>query len=153
MTVLSLAVISVHPAPAASTRETDVVQMPRFDVKQSKGHFDFDVRYDDDTNRVQEVKLAWVSPAAVKDGLRVGDRLISIDGKPVIEFVLRDALELIKRELKPGESRIIVFTGTRMLRRVTITYTTKGPNKAPPTSTRTPEATMKIRGFMVVARL
>jgi hypothetical protein len=128
---LLLLTVSLCSAFAASVQRGEVVPMSQFEVKQARGYFDFDVRYDDTSDRVEEVKVTWVSPAAYKNALRVGDRLISIDGTAVTEFLLPTDLDCMRRDLKAGEVRTLVFTRTRLLRRLTVTHTTKGPDKSP----------------------
>jgi hypothetical protein len=124
--VLPLVLAIAGSANAASVQQSDVVPMQRFEVKQARGYFDYDIRYDDATERVQEVKITWVSPAAHKNSVRVSDRLVSIDGTSVTELPYRDFLERMKRELKADDSRVLVFTRVHLFRRLTITHTTKG---------------------------
>jgi hypothetical protein len=124
------------PAKAASVQQSEVVPMQRFEVKQDRGYFDFKLRYDDETERVQEVNLTWVSPAAYKRSLRVGDGLRSIDGTVLTELPYRELLARMKRDLKPGETRTLVFTRTGLFGRRTITHTTTGPNAAPASAPR-----------------
>ncbi len=124
--VLPLVFAIVCSANAASIQQSDVVPMQRFEVKQDRGYFDYDVRYDDVTECVQEVKITWVSPAAHKNSVRVGARLVSIDGTSVTDLSFPDFLVRMKRDLKPDDSRVLVFTRVHLFRRLTITHTTKG---------------------------
>lgn len=134
--MVPLALAIAGPAKAASVQQTDVVPMQRFEVKEDRGYFDYDVRYDDQTERVQEIKITWVSSAAHKNALRVGDRLVSIDGTSISELRYGEFLARMNRNPKAAEPRILVFTRVHLLRRLTITHTTKGPNSAPePTPT------------------
>jgi predicted metalloprotease with PDZ domain len=118
-------------AHGASAQKNETVAMPRFEVAEARGYFDFKIRYDDKTERVEELKLTWVSAAAHKTSLRVGDRLVSLDGIPVDQLTYEDAIERLKRELKAGESRVLVFTRTHLFRRVTVTHTSKAPATVP----------------------
>ena len=117
---------SVEPSVAG-----EVVKLARVEVKASRPDFEFDVQYDDVSTKVQGVLVTWVSPGTQKHGLRVGDLMASIDGKRVGDLTLQELLASTKRKLGSGESQVLVFTGTRMLvRRVSVTYTTRGPNKS-----------------------
>jgi hypothetical protein len=119
------------------------VKLAPVQVNASRPDFEFDVQYDDVSTRVQNVLVTWVSTDTHKSGLRVGDRMVSVDGERIANLKLEALLAATRRKLGPGDSQVLEFTGTRMLlRRVTITYTTKGPNKSPePTPTAvTPRA-------------
>lgn len=110
----------------------EVLKLAPVEVKGSRYDFEFDAEYDDVSTKVQGVRVTWVSPATEKVGLRVGDRMVSIDGKRVTDLSLEDFLAVTKRKVGPGESQIIKFTRRRMLvLPVTVTYTATGPNKVP----------------------
>jgi hypothetical protein len=115
----------------------DAVTLPRVEVRASRPDFEFDVKYDDVSLKVQKVVVTWVSPATHRQGLRVGDRMKAMDAQEVTTLSLEQILAAAKRKLGPGESQVMVFTGTRaLIRPVTVTYTANGPNKAPePTTT------------------
>jgi len=136
-------IVAVRPLTAASVSRSEAARMPAVEVKGERGHFEFAIEYDDETNRVQKAKITWVSPAAYKSSLRVGDRVVSIDGKPIGEFLHDDAFHALRGKVKPGEVRTIVFTRIGLFKRINVTYTINGPNKAPEPTTMavTPRAT------------
>ena len=102
--------------------------MPAVEVKEERGCFEFVIEYDDESNQVRKAKITWVSPAAYKASLRVGDHVVSIDAKPIREFLHDDAFHALKGKLKPDEIHTIVFTRGGLFKRVNVTYTIKGPN-------------------------
>jgi predicted metalloprotease with PDZ domain len=83
---LALALAITGVARAASVQQNGKVSLPRFEVAENRGYFDFTIRYDDRSEHVEELKLTWVSPAAHKNSLRVGDKLVSVDGIPIAQL-------------------------------------------------------------------
>jgi hypothetical protein len=143
--VLSV-VASVTAATSSPSVSNETVKLGRVEVRANRPDFEFDVQYDGASTKVQGVLVTWVSSATHKRGLRIGDRMTTIDGRRIDDLSLQELLAATKRVLGPDESQTLVFTGTRaLIRRVTVTYTTKGPNKTPePTpGTVTPRTTSR----------
>jgi len=79
-----------------------------------------------------EAKVSWVAPKIKKFGLRIGDRLTIVDGKPVVEWSKSDFDSYMEGGLQDEKSSVFIFAGARWLikeRTITITIK-KEPNKA-----------------------
>lgn len=125
--MLLLAVVSFTTiASADQGTDNETVILDPVEVSARRPDIEFTVRYDKRSTKVQRVRVKWVSSGAHMRGLRVGDRMTTIDGKPINDFILEEFLTAVKRELKAGESQTLLFEGRRFLfRRATISYTTE----------------------------
>lgn len=84
-------------------------------VRAALSYLYFDVVLEPDTDKIAEIRVAWVAPGstAEKAGLRAGDRLIAIDGVPVVGAKRSDVSTPAGRILVRGKE--VTFTGQRGL--------------------------------------
>ena len=99
---------------------TDTGLLARVEVNARRPDFEFTVRYDE---RIKTT-VKWVNSASHRLGLRIGDRMTTVDGKPLTDFALEEFLAAVIHKLEAGESQTLQFEGRRFLcRRATITLT------------------------------
>jgi C-terminal processing protease CtpA/Prc len=82
-------------------------------------------KFRDNTENLKEVSVTWVSPGIEKQGLRVGDRLSTIDGKSVVGMSKSEFLPLLNVDVPIGEKRVFVFVrkGFFLGKAITLTFT------------------------------
>ena len=106
----------------SSIDDPNLVRLPPLKVERRA--VEYRISYSDRTYRAQDIIVSWVSPARHQMDFRIGDRLVSIDGKPVSEVPVAELRHILEDALRPGESHPVSFTGVRRqgLRQVTIAY-------------------------------
>ncbi len=106
----------------SSIEDPNLVRLPPLKVERRE--VEYRVSYSEETHRAQEVVINWVSPTRYKMGFRIGDRLVSIDGRPVSDVPAAELRHILEDALRPGESHPVSFTGVRRqgLSQVTIAY-------------------------------
>jgi hypothetical protein len=116
-------------AIASCSGETSegVVHMKPFRVVS--GYLDVHYQYRNDTDKMVKVDVTWVCPALGKQGLRVGDRLSTIDGMNVIGMPKAKFLPLFDIGMPIGAKRVFVFVrkGFFQGKAITVTFTHNGP--------------------------
>ena len=104
-----------------------VVHMKPFRV--TAGYFDVHYQYRNDTEKLAEVDVTWVGPAVGKQGLRVGDRLSTIDGRNVIGITRSEFLSLVDIAIPIGGKRVFIFVRKGFFhgKAITVTFTHNPP--------------------------
>jgi hypothetical protein len=112
------------------------MQLPPFRV--TGGFFDFIARKKRGTQIMRDAKVTWVSPPVYRLGLRKGDSMESIDGKPINGLASSEFLELLDRDPTLTNKTIFEFIGGRYLFLVTAHITlifspprARMPNQSP----------------------
>ena len=129
-------VVSRAEAPGPHSPDpSDIVKLPPFRFIDF-----FDVNYvlKDGTQNIRYARVGWVGPILAKLGVRTGDFLTGIDGKPVYLMPADKFLASLNLSPKAGEGRTLVFDGKRGLFHkkwhLEATYTQEKdniPNQAP----------------------
>ena len=96
---------------ASSVDDPYLVKLAPLTVERRE--VEYDIHLSPATGKADEIRVSWVSPARYKMGFHVGDRLMTLDGKPVADVPLADLRRILQGELKPGESHPVTFTGVR----------------------------------------
>jgi hypothetical protein len=115
--VLAIMLGTLLPARlAARTGEAErTVVMEPFLIESSGAYFDCHIYYNTDNDRIFSVRVRWVGPLLKKADLRPGDRLDSIDGKPMEHFLYEEGYQAILGPIKSGQTRTFSFSGYRGL--------------------------------------
>jgi hypothetical protein len=116
----SLAVLAILPLHGSTKTETEnskpgeAIVLPRFMVLSDFLTITFSGRM---SGWIASGEVTWVakdSPADKRD-IEVNDQLLSVDGMEIAGKKYDEVHDLIERELKPGESRRLRFSGRRGL--------------------------------------
>jgi hypothetical protein len=116
------------------THDNEILRLPPYRV--TGGFFDFIVRKKAGTEFMRDAKVTWVSPQIYQFGLRRGDAMESIDGRPIDGMASLEFLELLNRNPTIMNNTVFEFIGHRYLYLVTAHITlifspprTKIPNQ------------------------
>ena len=69
----------------------------------------FDMKIELSRGKVTRAKVSTLAPSIKRQGVRVGDQLISIAGKPVAGMEVSAFNELVETPIPPGEKAVFVF--------------------------------------------
>jgi hypothetical protein len=92
-----------------------LVRLPPIEVRADQGFLDSDMSFNRVTGKVLRVVVTWIGPEGRRRGVRVGDMITNIDGRPCGELLLDEARALLNTRLKSGEARSLLFEGKRGL--------------------------------------
>ena len=108
----------------ADSDAADVVHLTPY--RATAGFFDIACKSDLPSGKMVEAKVTWVAPKIKKLGVRIGDRLTTVDGKPLVDWSRSDFDSYMDAGLSEEKSAVFVFVGSRWLvRELTSTLTLK----------------------------
>lgn len=103
--------------PAANAEET--VRLEPFKVDDHSLHIGWraGIKVNKKSRLITGFTFTAVEPGSLSDkaGLKVGDRLVAIDGHPIVGITTEDYLKLLQRHLAKGETITYAFTIQRGL--------------------------------------
>jgi hypothetical protein len=97
----------------ADTDVANVVHLPPQRVPA--GFVDLALKFDLTSGKMVEAKVSWVAPKFKKLGVRIGDRLTIVDGKPLVDWSRSDFDSYLDAGLIEGKSAAFTFVGSRWL--------------------------------------
>jgi len=79
------------------------------------GFVDLALKFDLTSGEMVEAKVSWVAPKIKKLGVRTGDHLTVVDGKPSVNWSRSDFDSYLDAGLIEGKSAVFAFVGSRWL--------------------------------------
>jgi len=155
LSIISTLILFVTAICRADSDVAEVVRLPS--CRATAGFFDIVCKADLSSGKMAEAKVSWVGPKIKKLGIRIGDRLTIVDGKPLVDWTKSDFDSYMDAGLSDERSSVFIFVGSRwLIREHTITLTIKKePNKAlvPTAPAVTPAADAPVAPAAAAAHL